>query len=119
MTGTSVSLTPALCHDMAATDTDTMPGARRLASSTQASGVALDGDEATAATGAAVVSSFRLGGTFWPCCWLLPCANTGVTDALTDARIANRRAARVNASPRVIASQRSSPLWLSLAPALE
>src|SRR5262245_15872628 len=101
MIGTSVSLTPALCHDMAATDTDTMPGARRLASSTQASGVPLEGDVATAATGAAVPSSLLLGGTPWPCCWLLPCANTGVTTPLTDARTASKAAARVIAFQRL------------------
>src|SRR5204863_2022952 len=74
--GALTSLSPLPLQCIAETPTDTPPGSRRLASSSQASG-APPLDEVTVGT----TRSFRLGG-FGPeplflCNWLLPCASAG------------------------------------------
>src|SRR5436190_17262520 len=74
--GALTSLSPLPLQCIAETPTDTPPGSRRLASSSQASG-APPLDEATVGT----TRSFRLGGfgpePFFLCDWLLPCASAG------------------------------------------
>src|SRR5436190_929102 len=74
--GALTSLSPLPLQCIAETPTDTPPGSRRLASSSQASG-APPLDEVTVGT----TRSFRLGGfgpePFFLCDWLLPCASAG------------------------------------------
>src|SRR5204863_7344675 len=74
--GALTSLSPLPLQCIAETPTDTPPGSRRLASSSQASG-APPLDEVTVGP----TRSFRLGGfgpePFFLCDWLLPCASAG------------------------------------------
>src|SRR5436190_13066136 len=112
--GALTSLSPLPLQCIAETPTDTPPGSRRLASSSQASG-APPLDEATVGT----TRSFRLGGfgpePFFLCDWLLPCASAGAdianasrTQGTIDRKARKARKARKGAAVEPACARRGA-----------